>query len=488
MKVKSIAIVGGGTAGWMTAAYVSRNFPDLSITIIDKEIGNPIGVGEATLLNFKAFMDECGFSFEEWMVALDAGYKSGIIFTNWTSLGNEVWHPFKKGARRSINNIPVWELWTNSQHLDFKEYALNSYNVSTKHNGVDFNTLYNYGFHVDCGKLVLYIQNKLENKVRMIKSDVVKVGYNADDVIDYIELKNSNSITADIYIDATGFRQVLRKPKKRIDLMDRLFVNTAVVCQVPYQNRTEEFKPYAICDATDHGWLWKIGVSSRIGSGMIFNRNITDVDEAKDYFVKYWNNRISKENVRCIEWDPYYIQDCWSGNIVNIGLSAGFLEPIESTGIGLIIQGVTELANAIKERWYSTIDIQKYNLHFEILYEDAVDFISAHYANNKRQTPFWSYVQDKFKPSNRMLFHIEQLSNPSVPLPYDGRYNAFFSGMNWTLLLIQLGYPVAVRDVGLNALHCEELIIKNFSHHEKNRHIWSRKHADEIDRQKNIFL
>jgi hypothetical protein len=483
MKVESLIIVGGGTAAWMTAAYISRNFPDIKLTVVDKEVGNPIGVGEATLLQFKPFMDECGFDLAEWMIETNAGYKAAIMFTNWKESGNDIWHPFFK-TRRSMNGLPVWELWSKAQDLDFKKYALSSYDVSVEYNSIDFQTMNNYGFHVDCGKLVQYIQKKLSDKISIIKSEVVDVEYiDIDtDQIKKLKLKDGTEVFGDIFVDCTGFQQVLRKPKKRIDLLGRLFVNTAVACPVPYKDRSLEFKPYAVCDATDHGWLWKIGVANRIGSGMIFNRNITGIEEAKDYFVNYWDRRIEKEKIRVIHWDPYYIEDQWSGNVVNIGLSAGFLEPLESTGIGLITSGATQLANAIRERRYTQEDIDYYNINFKILFEDAVDFISAHYANSQRTTKFWNYVKDTFVPSERMLYHLETLKSEDKPLSWDGRWNSFFGGMNWSLLLIQLGYDVAPRNINLTEDECRELVIKNYCMHEKDRHIWSRKHDQEIDR------
>jgi tryptophan halogenase len=348
MKVNSIVIVGGGTSGWLAAAYLHNNHPGTKITVVDKEIGNAIGVGEATLLNFEPFMLECGFPIEDWFVKLDTGYKSGIMFSNWQKTGNDIWHPFYKGKRRLKHGFRLWDIWSLNQEFDFKTYALGSYSNTVLNNTVDIDPVNNpNAYHIDCGKLVLYVQKKLQDKIEIIRSEVVEVEKDGD-TVSSLTLKNGDTIAADLFIDCTGFLQLLRTPNTRIDLSNRLFVNTAVVCQIPYENRKEEFKPYAICDATDHGWLWKIGVSSRIGSGMVFNRNITSIDEAKEYFVKYWNNRIPVEKVRAINWDPYYIKDQWSGNVVNIGLSAGFIEPLESTGIALIIEGIVHVNNFIK--------------------------------------------------------------------------------------------------------------------------------------------
>lgn len=487
MKVQSITIVGGGTSGWLAAAYLSKNQPSIKITVVDKEVGNPIGVGEASLLSFKPFMDECGFNVHDWMVSVDAGFKSAIMFANWREQGNDMWHPFLKGNKNIDNtSTNVWNLWTKCQDLDFKKYALGFYDSSIVHNSVDFDNIDYYGFHVDCGKLVVYIQAQLKNKINIIQSDVLSVVYN-NNKISYLELKSGEKVNSDLYIDCTGFGQVLGKPDKRINLENRLFVNTAVACPVQYQNKDDEFKPYAVCEAVDHGWIWKIGVASRIGSGMVFDRHITDIEHAKEYFVNHWNHRISKDKVRVIHWDPYYVEDQWRGNVINIGLSAGFIEPLESTGIGLITAGITQLNNAIQENFYSFKEVEYFNHQMNILFEDCVDFVSAHYANNLRTSKFWLHVKDKFVPSARMLHHLESLKDSAVALPFSGKYNYIFSGSNWTLLLQQLGYPVAPRNLAIHSDHAKELIIKNYILYEKNRHVSSRHHNKEISRMHEKF-
>lgn len=480
-KVRSIVIVGGGTSGWMTAAYLYKNQPDIDITVVDKEVGNPIGVGEATLLSFKPFLEECGFSIDEWFVEINAGYKSGILFTNWRNEGDHIWHPFYKGNRKLQNNLKVWDVWSNNQQYDFKKYAMSLYDSSVLHNTVDINSIDNYGFHVDCGKLVVFLQNQLKHKIRIINSDVIDIKYDKEDIVS-LTLKNDQTIAADLYVDCTGFYNVLRKPKYRIDLSNRLFVNTAAACPVQYENKNEEFKPYAVCEAVDHGWIWKIGVSSRIGTGLVFNRNITDIEEAKDYFVKHWNNRVPRDKIRIIHWDPFYNEDQWAGNIVNIGLSAGFIEPLESTGIGLITYAVTQLNSAISERQFSDVNRDNFNLQMKILFEDCVDFVSMHYANNNRSGKFWSWVKEKFSPSPRMLHFIEELKNEKISIPHSGKFNYMFQGSNWSLLLIQLGYTVAERNLSMPKELTTEMFVKNYIEHEKNKHVWSRHHSSEVER------
>jgi len=494
MKVEHIVIVGGGTSGWMTAAYLHKNNPELVVTVVDKEVGTPIGVGEATLINFKDFLDECGFDIKEWFPKIDSGYKAGILFTNWTKPGNELWHPFYKGnkvlpadAEYPID-VYVHDLWTLNQDLDFKKYTMGNYDASIYENKVDpflLNVGY-YGYHVDCGKLVKYIQDKLTeaqfNRLNIIRSDVVDIVRKENDDIDHLELKNGQIVKADLYIDCTGFKSLLSPNRDRVDLMERLFCNTAVVCPVPYQDRDKEFKPFAECDAVDHGWIWKIGVSSRIGSGMVFNRDVTDPEEAKEYFVNYWNNRISKDKVRVIDWTPFYNNNQWKGNVVQVGLSAGFIEPLESTGIALITTGATQVHNAIREQFYDQNSTDYFNQTMKMYFEDCVDFVSAHYDRNERTTPFWNYVKNKFVPSERMKHHLALVGKSTNALSYRGRFNTIFNGVNWSSILIQMGFPVAPRNLPMSPEYAREILIKNYIRNEKHRSVGGLHHSSEVDR------
>lgn len=485
-KVKSITIVGGGTSGWLTAAYFSKNFPHLKITVVDKEFGSPIGVGEATLLNFKSFMEECGFDINQWFTACDATYKSGILFAKWNDENNDVWHPFFKGNKKIVADIGVHDLWTLNQDLDFKDYALSYYSSSINHNSVDYTNIEGYAFHVDCGKLVKFVQESIIEKISLIKSEVIDV-VKSNDNIDYLLLKNQEKIYSDLYIDCTGFLSILKKSNQRVDLEGRLFVNTAVACPVEYQDKPSELKPYAVCEAVDHGWIWKIATQSRIGSGMVFNRNITDIDEAKKYFVEHWDHRINIDKIRVIDWTPFYNLDQWRGNVVSIGLSAGFIEPLESTGIALITAGITQLSNAIQDGMYTYDNIDYYNLQMKLYFEDSVDFVNMHYAYSNRTSKFWNWVKEIFVPSDRMNFYISSLLDETIPVPFNGKFNYIFGGANWSTVLVQLGAVISSRKLPLTDDSARIILLDNFKKNEKYRHVWSRPHWLEIERLKEYY-
>lgn len=482
MQIKEITIVGGGTSGWLTAAYLAHNIPQLRINLIDKIIGNPVGVGEGTLLSLGLFLEECGFEFEEWFIAVGATYKSSILFKNWLEVGKDIWHPFDKRNSKINDRFRLLDYWSQNQDLEFKKYASGFYETSVSHNKVDLSNLKSYAYHIDCGKLVAYIQRKLTNRINFIKSDVVSIDRKNNDDIDCLSLENGQKIKSDLYIDCTGWKGLLKESKKRIELSERLFCNTAIAGHIPYKNRRDELRPYVISEAVDHGWIWNIPVVDRIGSGLVFNRDQTTIDEAKNYFINYWDNRITADDLKVLDWTPFYLEDMWSGNVVKIGLSAGFIEPLESTGVGLITYAAAQLNNALQPQWLTKENVDYFNLQMKIVFEDCVDFVSMHYHKNKRETKFWSWVNSRVSISDKMQHYVNMLADSTTTIPNGGQYNGVFVGINWSNWLIEMGYPVAQRTTNLPKDEARELVVKQYILNEKFRHLRSVHHADEIDR------
>ena len=229
--------------------------------LIDKERGTPVSVGEATILSFVPFMESCGFEMEDWFNKIDATYKSGILFTDWTET-SDVWHPFYNNPQLSECQQ---DAWLNSSKKDFTIFGLPLWKYSVK-NLIDEEHIGAYAIHMDCSKLVEYIKTKIG--IEYIQSDVSNFDGNT------LTLKNGNQITSDLYIDCSGFKSILKVPEK-VDLTNRLFSDTAIAGHVQYINKEVERRPFVISDMVDHGWVWHIPVQSRIGTGMVFNRSIS---------------------------------------------------------------------------------------------------------------------------------------------------------------------------------------------------------------------
>jgi len=480
-KLKNITIVGGGSAAWLAAAYISHNMWDISLTVIDKEAGNPIGVGEATVLTFPGFLRDCGIDLSDWFQAVDGTYKSGIDFPGWKNPKGSIYHPFYLNRSYQEHNCTQYDVWAQKQSVDFKKSSLPTFDVAMD-NKVDIWASFSaLAYHIDAGKLVKQLAKHCGQHLTLIKSDVVDVNRNDQGDVVSLGLKNGTTHTSDFYIDCTGFASVLKKPK-RVELLGngRLFTNTAVAGHIPYEDKDTECTPYVSCPAVDHGWIWKIPTQTRIGSGMVFNKDITDIETAKQYFCDHWNGRIKPEDLKVIDWQPYYSENFWEGNVVSLGLSGGFIEPLESTGIASMTTGVYKLAQRIPQYAYTQPDIDSYNKEMAHWYDDAVDFVNSHYADTKWDTPFWNYVKDTHVKSDKHNFYQRWLKDPSRKFYTNVDSMTLFHAPNWHLWLIQMGYPVNKDISNLNALHLNDINL-DFARHEKIRGITSLSHADAIE-------
>jgi len=438
-NINKVVILGGGTAGWLTAAYLSKVLKNCEIALVDKENSTPVGVGEGTLLNFEPFLQQCGFDFNDWFDEVGATYKKGILFKNWKQQGRDIWHPFLINPHIELHNnslVSLHDCYSQCQELDFKSNFTAFYN-HIDNNFVDLN--YKHGYHIDCGKLVKFLKNRITSRenFNLILSEVKHVN-SQNGKVSGLTLINGHYVSADLFIDCTGFGRVLNQDRSCIvDLSDDLFCDTAIAAHIPYANTEKEMTPYVTSEACDIGWIWSIPVRDRIGSGIVFNRNITPIDEAAEHLCKYWQHRVTKDNLTTINWNPYYDSKMWKGNVVNIGLSAGFIEPLESTGVALIMEGIYQLSQRISDLNYNTLDKDIFNLSMTSFFQESVDFVKMHYYQNERTSDFWKYVDQNYKMSNKHRHYLHTLATMHTVPILDKKTN-FFTANNWVVWLIQM--------------------------------------------------
>ena len=454
-----ICIVGGGTSAWLTAAYLSYNKLNNDIIVVDSELGSTVEVGEATLPTFLEFWTDCGFSHDDLFHHVGATIKTGILFTNWQEENKDIWHPFYRGQDDIWDENPLvqqhalkYELWSKDQSCDVK-YSMSNYDRCVIHNKIDpeqINQLYrSYTVHIDCKKLVEFIQQE-NQKVKFINSAVNHIIHDDTGDIKEVLLLNGEIINADLYIDCTGFKSILKEQKK-VDLSDRLFCDTAIASHVPYEHK-EELRPYTICDAVDHGWIWKIPLQEKYGSGLVFNRRTTDPPEAEKYFINYWNNRITKEQCKFIDWTPYYIENFWENNVISIGLSGGFIEPLESTGIATMTMQIQNLYGIIREGWYSQNEIDLYNSIVMSSYERSIDFVNMHYSKSKKTGPFWKRVKEKHNPSAMQYYYEDLMKSPDGKMNLPSWFNySPFRYETWMCIMAQMDFDRVSKQTNLHS-------------------------------------
>lgn len=389
-EIKKVIIVGGGSSAMLAAAYISNN-TNYKITMVDKPGGSPIGVGEATLINFKPYMDACGFDFQEWFDACDATYKTGILFPGWTSK-KHVWHPF---LMRPYEDTPIENFDKNNKN----------------------------GFHVDCLKLAEFIKEKLKSRVTLIEDTVTGQSES------YINCEKNGQIVGDVIIDCTGFKGELQYTSDA-DLSNRLICDTAIAGHVEYESE-EEKRKYVICEAVSCGWIWKIPVRHRIGTGIVFNKKITSPEEAAMIFTNHWKDRVKIRKV--INWTPYYRPKFWKNSVIRIGLSAGFIEPLESTGLALAMEGAYQFVRLTESGYMKQSTRLLYNSIMTSFFEESIDFVAMHYLVSARKEKFWQQAR-KIKRPIQMDYYNKKLKDP---LNYKSSEYNFFGGNNWVTWLRQ---------------------------------------------------
>mgnify|MGYP001163471485 FL=1 len=463
-RVKKITIVGGGTAGWMAAAFFSNPHAakdcHYEITLIDKTDPERIGVGEATLLNFPNFMACMGYQVDDWMPKVDATWKAGIHFPGWGKEGSDIWHPFAfsivnggpYGMQGQNNNLTTYDVWTKYQD-EIKLNHIQACYRTAMENKVEFDHLPTvYAQQIDCGKLVKFFMDDLKDKIRYIQSDVQSISWDERGEIEYLTLEDESEIESDLYIDCTGFKQLLSYLDDNTFTSDRLYVDTALAGKVEYEDRSKEMFPYTRCEAVSDGWIWTIPTRSRMGTGYVFNRSVSNPDEVRLKMCEYWDNRISPNELREIDWTPYVKDNHFDGNVVSIGLSGGFIEPLESTGLALMIRGIEYLSEALIGNRYEDVDKEVYNVKMHGLYDDCINFVNMHYAYSEREGKFWDYVRDKYIKSDMFTYMEEEVYNPTTST-WAGQKYGFFGGLNWQSWIHQLNPQRVPENTLINEFH-----------------------------------
>ena len=464
-KVQEIAIIGGGSAGWMTASYLTKSLPKINVTLIESSDIPVIGVGEATIFALNQFLQFLGLKEEEWMPACKAAYKYAIRFDNWYELGDSYWHPFE-----------ILPTYKSDLHLAHYWHYLNSTGQTPKPRsclysdcflGVDlinknkvfrqpgapdhapdscsFNVddgrhvqYLSYAFHFDAGLFAEYLKNAvaIPAGVAHIIDEVTSVHLTEDGSIAYLETKGGQNMHADLFVDCTGFSAQLmdRTLHEPFDsYSDVLFCDRAIAIQVPYQDRCRELRPYTTATALSSGWVWNTPLNHRMGTGYVYSSAFKSGEEAElEYRQHLGEDRVKDLTARHIDMRVGKHRRTWVKNCVAIGLSAGFVEPLESTGIHFIHHGVGTLADALQGNSYSVRDVETYNRGVTGQMEDTRDFLTLHYALTSREdSEFWKQV----KYNTRLCGVIPDLLERSFLQFPTEEVGPLFTPSSWTCVL-----------------------------------------------------
>jgi tryptophan halogenase len=405
-RLANIVIVGGGSAGWMAAAALSRTlgFP-VSITLVESEEIGTVGVGEATVPHLRLFNDTLRIDEVEFVRAVRGTFKLGIQFVDWGRVGDRYIHGF--GAiGHDYRALAFFHYWL-KLHLQGKAAPLDDYSLNTAAGaaGKFFAGASDvppdsplakiaYAYHFDAGLYARFLRRYAEARgVKRVEGEVVDVRLRGDDgFIDSIVLKSGQTLAGDLFIDCSGFRGLLIEGALKTgydDWTHWLPCDRAVA--VP-SDKTGPATPYTRSTARPAGWQWRIPLQHRTGNGYVYSSAHTTDEEARALLLANLDGK-PLADPRVLKFTTGRRRQMWNANCVALGLASGFLEPLESTSIYLVQSGLARLISMLPDKRMNPVLRDRYNAEAAFEIERIRDFLILHYhATERRDTAFWNHV------------------------------------------------------------------------------------------------
>jgi tryptophan halogenase len=459
--IRSIVIAGGGSAGWMAAAILSRaTRPELMrITLIESEEIGTVGVGEATIPLIQSFNKILGLDEFDFVRKTQGTFKLGIEFVDWGRIGDRYFHPFGRYGD-DFGMTSFHQQWLRARHHGYDapiaQFSLTSqaaqrgkFDKPTSKSPPVFST-YSYAYHFDASLYAKYLRAYSEQRgVERIEGKIGEVALRPDDgFIDVLVMEDGRRIEGDLFVDCTGFRALLIGQALGVgydDWSEWLPCDRALA--VPTQ-RVADPIPYTRATARSAGWQWRIPLQHRTGNGYVYSsRFISDEDARAELLANLDAPPVA--DPRALRFTTGRRNEQWRKNCVSLGLASGFLEPLESTSIHLVQSGVARLLSLFPGRNFDPMVVSEYNRQARGEYESIRDFLVLHYhATERSDTPFWDYCRTMEVPDS-LSFKMEMFRRTGrVPEPsYD-----LFHPPSWIAVLLGQGIEAEDFDPMVDAI------------------------------------
>jgi tryptophan halogenase len=412
-RITQVVIVGGGTAGWMTAAALSKVLGrEYSIRLIESEEIGTVGVGEATIPMIKLFNQALDLDEAEFVRATQGSFKLGIEFVNWGQLGDSYIHGFGK-IGQDLGLVPFHQYWL-KMHQAGKAAALDEYSITTwasRHNKfmravtdrpnsplADIA----YAYHFDAGLYAAFLRRYAEARgVERIEGKVVDVALRGTDgFVESVTLDGGRVVEGQLFVDCSGFRGLLIEQALKtgyVDWTHWLPCDRAVAVPCAHGG---PITPYTRSTARQAGWQWRIPLQHRVGNGHVFSSRFISEDEATATLMANLEGEALAEP-RTLRFVTGKRKKFWNRNVVAVGLASGFMEPLESTSIHLIQSSIARLTAFFPSGGFEQADIDEFNRHSDQEFDAIRDFLIVHYhATERTDTPFWDYVRTMDVPES----------------------------------------------------------------------------------------
>ena len=443
-RIKSVVIVGGGTAGWMTGAALSRFLDNgyTQVTLIESDEIGTVGVGEATIPTIAQFNRLLDIDEDDFVAKTQGTFKLGIEFVDWAALGDRYFHPFGHYGL-DLNGLDFHQI-----HLKFRRAAnlppLDEYSLPTMAaRGGKFDRAgeprsqvgqVDYAYHFDAGLYARYLRGYAEgNGVRRVEGKIVDVARDGESGhVTAVTLDNKTVVAGELFIDCSGFRGLLIEETLHSgyeDWSQWLPCDRAVAC--PSTNGGDPV-PFTRATARPAGWQWRIPLQHRTGNGHVYCSTFMEQQAATDLLLANLAGEQLAEP-RHLSFKAGRRKNFWKDNVVAIGLAGGFLEPLESTSIHLIQTGISKLLALFPDSRFADIERNEYNRLMTSAYDGVRDFIILHYyATARSDSPFWNHVRTMAVPES-LQRKMDLFRSKGRIFRYD---DELFSITSWVAVLL----------------------------------------------------
>ena len=455
-KIEKILILGGGTAGWMAAAALSKVLRKdfCEIRLVESEEIGTVGVGEATIPQMQLYNQLLGLDEDDFVRKTQATFKLGIQFVNWDKKGNSYFHAFG-GVGKDMEGVHFYQYWLKMRalgkaaHID--EYTLtasacheNRFMRSIDAGNSPLSNIA-YAFHFDAGLYAKYLRELSEkNGVVRTEGRVVKTNLREDGFIQSVQLDNGNEYQADFFIDCSGFRGVLIEEALHTGYEDWshwLPCDRAVA--VPCASAGEPW-PFTRSTAHTAGWQWRIPLQNRIGNGHVYCSKFLSDEEATKILLDNLDGEPLAEP-KLLKFVTGKRRKSWNKNCLALGLAGGFMEPLESTSIHLVQSALSKLFSFFPNKNFDQEDTDEYNRQVDFEYERIRDFLILHYYVSERDdSPFWNYCRTMDVPAE-LTQKIEQFKRNGRIARFN---NEMFNDLSW----FEVMYGQGIRPESYHAL------------------------------------
>ena len=467
-SIDRIVIVGGGSAGWLSAGliaseHLARSGQDVHVTLIESPDVKTIGVGEGTWPTMRSTLQNIGLSETEFLTECSASFKQGTKFVGWVTgaEGDAYYHPFTVPAGyASLNLVPFWQ--GQRDNVSFVDAVSVQGRVCDRDlapkqgTTPEYAAVVNYAYHLDAGKFAELLQRHCTERlgVRHILDHVTAINGEPDGDIESLSTANSGELEGDLFIDCTGMASMLLGKHYDVAYRDRsnvLFNDSALAMQVPYADQSGPVLSQTLSTAQSAGWIWDIGLTTRRGIGYTYSSDHT-TDEAAEKELRAYVEGLQGVNAdslvpRKISFRPGHREKFWHRNCVAVGMASGFLEPLEASALVMVeLAGKMISEELPTSRSVMDIVAKRYNDVFLYRWDRIIDFLKLHYVLSKRSDS--QYWVDNRKPETipDSLHELLQLWRYQSPWHNDfSQREEIFSSASYQYVLYGMGFETAAR-------------------------------------------